>query len=78
MNLEQLTSSPIFFEKNRVYRVYLGGKGIAGFCGLPEEEDGFFPEEWIASCVKAITRNISAKETVLPAPKGQNCFLMIC
>ncbi len=54
MRTEQLIRQPIFFDDNRVYRVYLGGKGISLLRGREEEEDGFFPEEWIASSVKAI------------------------
>ena len=46
---------PIFFERNRVGRVYLGGKLFAGFFG-DSPEDGFFPEEWIASSVEALNR----------------------
>ena len=35
---------PIFFEQNRVYRVYTGGKLFAGFFG-DSSEDSFYPEE---------------------------------
>ena len=37
---------PIFFERNRVGRVYTGGKLFAGFFG-DEPVDNFLPEEWI-------------------------------
>ena len=74
MHLEQLTSSPIFFEKNRVYRVYLGGKGIAKFCSFPEEEDAFFPEEWIASCVKAINPKYFGERDGVARPEGTELF----
>ncbi|MDR2634427.1 MAG: class I mannose-6-phosphate isomerase [Clostridiales bacterium] len=53
-NLKELASQPIFFDKNRVYRVYLGGASFEGFFGDAEAKDDFFPEEWIASKVKAI------------------------
>lgn len=53
-DIKKIASEPIFFEDNRVYRVYLGGKGISLLQGRQEEEDGFFPEEWIASRVRAI------------------------
>lgn len=46
---------PIFFERNRVGRVYTGGKLFAGFFG-DEPVDNFLPEEWIASAVKAVNR----------------------
>lgn len=44
---------PIFFKRNRVFRVYLGGKLFHDFMG-DAPEDGFYPEEWIASSVRAI------------------------
>ena len=50
LNLDQ----PIFFERNRVYRVYLGGEPYPEFFGTDEEGDNNFPEEWVASTVKAI------------------------
>jgi mannose-6-phosphate isomerase len=46
---------PIFFERNRVFRVYRGGKLFHDFFGDPAE-DGFFPEEWIASTVRALNK----------------------
>ncbi|MDR3217118.1 MAG: class I mannose-6-phosphate isomerase [Clostridiaceae bacterium] len=53
-SLKEIARQPIFFERNRVYRVYLGGASFAGFFGTEETDDGFFPEEWVASKVKAI------------------------
>ncbi len=44
---------PVFFKKNRVFRVYLGGKLLDEFVGY-EGGDGSFPEEWICSAVRAI------------------------
>ena len=44
---------PVFFKKNRVFRVYLGGKLLDEFIG-DEGFDGNYPEEWICSAVKAI------------------------
>lgn len=52
-DVESLVRRPIFFERNRVFRVYTGGKGIDAMRGK-NGEDGYFPEEWIASAVKAI------------------------
>ncbi len=46
---------PVFFEKNRVGRVYTGGKLFDRFFG-DDSQDGFFPEEWIASSVEALNR----------------------
>lgn len=55
---------PIFFERNRVGRVYTGGKLFHGFFG-DEPLDGFLPEEWIASSVKALNKEMtSAKEGI--------------
>lgn len=50
MNIWQ---KPIFFERNRVFRVYLGGELYRSFLG-DTDGDGFYPEEWIASSVRAI------------------------
>jgi mannose-6-phosphate isomerase len=47
--------TPIFFEKNRVERVYVGGKLFSGFFG-DDSEDSYEPEEWIASGVKALNK----------------------
>lgn len=44
---------PVFFRKNRVFRVYLGGKLLDAFAGN-KGSDGNFPEEWICSAVQAI------------------------
>ena len=55
---------PIFFERNRVGRVYTGGKLFAGMFG-DEPVDNFLPEEWIASSVKALNKDsVSEKEGV--------------
>ena len=52
-----MLTKPIFFERNRVGRVYSGGKLFHGFFG-DEPKDGFLPEEWIASSVKALNKEI--------------------
>lgn len=49
---EKIINQPIFFERNRTYRVYLGGKLFEGLFG-DAPEDNHFPEEWIASAVVA-------------------------
>ena len=53
---KELWQRPVFFERNRVYRVYLGGKLFHDFMGDPAE-DGFYPEEWVASTVHAMNAN---------------------
>ena len=40
-----MINKPIFFEKNRVGRVYTGGALFADFFG-DDSTDGFEPEEW--------------------------------
>ena len=55
-DLYQHAEKPVFFERNRVSRVYTGGKLFHGFFG-DAEEDGFRPEEWIASSVRALNRD---------------------
>ena len=44
---------PVFFRRNRVFRVYLGGKLLDEYIG-EEGSDGNYPEEWICSAVRAI------------------------
>ena len=53
---KQLWERPVFFERNRVFRVYLGGKLFHDFLG-DAPEDGFYPEEWVASTVHAMNAN---------------------
>jgi len=74
MDIVKLLSQPLFFKPNRVYRVYLGGKGIADFCNLPPEEDGFFPEEWIASSVKAINPRYFGPRDGVAVIEGTDIF----
>lgn len=44
---------PVFFRRNRVFRVYLGGKLFHDFLGDPPVDNNY-PEEWICSAVRAI------------------------
>lgn len=55
-DLYQLVRHPIFFERNRVYRIYKGGKTFENLFadGTDDGTDNNFPEEWVASKVKAI------------------------
>jgi len=53
-----IASGPVFFERNRVFRVYTGGKLFHDFFG-DEDRDGHKPEEWIASSVMALNREPS-------------------
>lgn len=52
--------APIFFKRNRVGRVYTGGRLFHGFFG-DADADGFFPEEWIASSVRALNENAASE-----------------
>ncbi|MCQ2429145.1 MAG: class I mannose-6-phosphate isomerase [Clostridia bacterium] len=56
MTDKKLCEYPLFFEKNRVGRVYTGGALFASFYG-DDSTDGFQPEEWIASSVRAINKD---------------------
>jgi Phosphomannose isomerase len=74
-NIEKLVSEPIFFERNRVYRVYLGGLPYAEFFGSKDEEgDNMFPEEWVASRVKAINPRYFGKRDGVSVIRGTNIF----
>lgn len=53
---KELWQRPVFFNRNRVFRVYLGGKLFSDFLG-DAPEDGFYPEEWVASTVHAMNAN---------------------
>ena len=44
---------PFTFKRNRVRRIYTGGKLIDQLQGASNAADGYLPEEWLASTVKA-------------------------
>ena len=46
-------NEPLFFKKNRVRRIYTGGAQFAKFFS-DDSTEGYFPEEWVCSCVKAL------------------------
>jgi mannose-6-phosphate isomerase len=60
---------PLFFERNRVFRVYEGGKLFHDFFG-DEAVDGNFPEEWIASKVKALNKEVRHPDEGISKVKG--------
>lgn len=66
MRRTEMINKPIFFEKNRVARVYTGGKLFSDFLG-DGSTDGFYPEEWIASAVRA--RNKGSKSPKMGVSK---------
>ncbi len=49
----ELLREPVFFEPNRVWRCYRGGRLLDAFHGNPAGRDGHFPEEWLASLTRA-------------------------
>lgn len=67
-----MLSEPIFFEKNRVNRVYTGGALFADFFG-DNSTDGYEPEEWVASVVMAINKIPKEKEGISRI-KGTNIY----
>jgi mannose-6-phosphate isomerase len=76
VNLAKIASEPIFFERNRVRRVYTGGKLFGDFFGETEEAaDSFFPEEWVASAVEALNGEFGVPNEGLSKIKGENLFL---
>ena len=54
-------NKPVFFKRNRVGRVYTGGKLFADLFG-DEAIDGYEPEEWIASNVVALNKEIKCEK----------------
>ena len=65
----KLASQPVFFEKNRVFRVYTGGKLFSEFFG-DDSKDGFHPEEWICSSTKALNEGSTDEFEGLSTIKG--------
>ena len=61
--------NPLFFERNRVFRVYEGGKLFHDFFG-DEAVDGNLPEEWIASKVKALNKVMRSPDEGLSKIRG--------
>lgn len=67
-------NEPIFFEKNRVFRVYTGGKLFSDFFG-DDSTDGFYPEEWVASSVKALNEGSTDEYEGVSKIKGTDLYL---
>lgn len=65
---------PIFFEKNRVARVYTGGKLFSEFFG-DDSKDGFFPEEWVASTVHALNEGSTDEYEGVSKIEGTDLYL---
>ncbi len=73
MDKKQIASNPIFFEKNRVFRVYLGGKLFSEFFG-DESDDGFYPEEWICSSTVALNEGSTDPYEGVSKVKGTDIY----
>lgn len=76
MDISKLIRQPIFFERNRVYRIYLGGKPYRKIFndGYDDGTDNMFPEEWVASKVKAINPKYFGKRDGVSVVKGTDIF----
>lgn len=70
---QKMCSEPIFFKRNRVYRVYLGGRQYAKLMG-DKPEDTLFPEEWICSKVKAINKKQFGKRDGVSIVENTDIF----
>ena len=68
-----MINQPIFFERNRVFRVYLGGKLFHDFFG-DAPEDGNYPEEWIASGVRALNKEQRSEHEGVSKPIGGDIY----
>ena len=73
-NYYDMFHHPVFFERNRVFRIYLGGKGYHKLLGDPNTNN-LFPEEWICSKVKAINPKYFTKRDGVSIIKGTNIYL---
>lgn len=71
--MKSFTTQPIFFERNRVYRIYEGGFLFSDFFGDPPIDNNY-PEEWVASTVQALNGGDNPKEG-LSFIKGTNITL---
>ena len=69
MDTKAIANNPVFFKKNRVFRVYLGGKLFSDFFG-DESKDSFYPEEWICSSTKALNEGSTDEFEGLSTVKG--------
>lgn len=67
-------NEPIFFEKNRVFRVYKGGKLFSEFFG-DNSEDGNYPEEWVASSVRALNKGSTDEHEGISKIQGTDLYL---
>ncbi len=72
-NKPDFLNYPIFFEKNRVGRVYTGGALFADFFG-DDSVDGFEPEEWVVSSVVALNKVQKSPKEGVSVVKDTNIY----
>lgn len=65
---------PVFFERNRVFRVYKGGKLFANFFS-DNSEDGNYPEEWVVSSVHALNEGSTDEYEGISKIDGEELYL---
>jgi mannose-6-phosphate isomerase len=73
IDYKKIAQAPVFFERNRVFRVYLGGKLFHDFFG-DDAVDNNYPEEWIASNIKALNRDSSDIHDGISKVKGTEVY----
>lgn len=73
--MKELIDKPIFFRKNRVWRVYTGGLLLGELMGDEEKTDSNYPEEWIASTVKAENQQSNIENEGLSVIEGTETTL---
>lgn len=66
-------NEPVFFEKNRVFRVYTGGKLFDSFL-QDGSRDGCYPEEWIASSVAALNEGSQDPKEGISQTAGKSLY----
>lgn len=64
---------PMFFEKNRVFRVYTGGKLFADFFSDDSTESNY-PEEWVVSAVHALNEGSTDPHEGISKVKGEDIY----
>lgn len=71
--IQELLTSPLFFEKNRVGRVYTGGALFADFFG-DDSTDGYEPEEWVVSSVTALNKESKGEKEGVSRVRGTDLW----
>lgn len=71
--MNKLLTRPIFFEKNRVGRVYTGGALFSDFFG-DDSKDGFEPEEWVVSSVVALNKVMKTPKDGVSRVRGTDIY----